>query len=118
MYRKFAAIALIAGGLSLGSCSTLTPGTVSTITSAFIKQVDAVVATVCRAVPEVTAIVTLVNSGIGLSVGGVATAFCQAFQSAVQVTPTTTPTASRRFGRRFRAGGAYMCAGSICGWRL
>ena len=115
MFRK-ASIALSLGAaLLLSSCAGLNPTSVGTITSAFIKEVDAVVLTICKAVPEVTAIVSLVNAGIGLSVGGVATAFCQSFATAV---PAPAP-AARRFGRRFGGStSSYMCAGSICGWRV
>lgn len=122
--HRLATVTVLASAILLSNCVTTTPGQVSSITTSFLTAVDQTVATVCQAVPEAAAIISLVNSGIGLSVGGVASAFCSAFANAV---PAPAPAAARlrakrfahRFGRRFGASNpTYMCAGAICGWRL
>lgn len=120
--RKLAIVAVAAAALSLSACNTLSPSTVSSLTTSFITAVEKTAATVCSAVPEVSAIITLVNSGIGQSVSGVASAFCAAFATAtpapVKAGRRAPPVMARRFGRRFGGGPTYECAGSICGWKL
>lgn len=120
MFRKLATATVLASGLLLSNCMTVSPTQVSSITTSFISAVDKAVAVGCAAVPEVSAIITLVNSGIGTSVAGVASAFCAAFSAAVPTKAShKAPVMARRFGRRFGAAGPiYACAGNICGWKL
>ena len=111
MLRKLAATAAVAATLTFGGCSTLTPTTVTSL----LQEVTAITRVACGAIPAATALITLINAGVGASAGALAAAFCQAFQSATPVGQSTV-SAARRLSAPAR--GIYMCAGTICGWRV
>jgi hypothetical protein len=110
MLRKLAATTVVAATLTFGGCSTLTPTNVTSL----LQEVAAITRVACKAVPAAAALVTLINAGVGAGAAALAAAFCSAFQSATPVTPPAA-SASRRFGA---SRSTYMCAGSICGWRV
>ena len=104
--RKMLLSLALAGGIALAGCSTTQVQQAET----FIGQVQADAALVCKFVPDVTTILSIVNSGIGQVVGAVVQAICNA----------VPPTASARYKALPRAGGggnAVQVSPGISGWR-
>lgn len=113
--KKLIVAATAAAAISLGSCSTITPGQVTTITQALLGEATVIAETVCAAVPTATALITLLNAGVAAEASALATAFCQAIQSAVPV--SSAASGALKSGRRYKV---YVCVpgSKICGYKL
>lgn len=108
--RKLLFVPLLASALVLAQCST----TQIQQAEAFIGQVQAYTAQVCKFIPTVATILAIVNSGIGSVVGAVGSAICNA----------VPPTASARFkalpklGAIFAGTAGTVNGVAITGWRV
>lgn len=110
-------IVISALALGLGACS---PSQVNSVTATLLHDVEQITVSLCRAVPEATAIISLVNAGIGQTANALATAFCASFQTAVATAPPpSTPAPKVAAGAVIESVPVYKCTPSkICGWQL
>ncbi len=107
MRRKILGVLTAAAvAMSTASCSTTQIGNIET----FIGQVQADAALVCKFVPTVATIISVVNAGIGQVVGAVVMAICNAV-------PPPTSAQYRALPLRSGGGAAIQVAPGIAGWR-
>jgi hypothetical protein len=104
--HKFLLGSVTAIAITVGGCSTTQTQQIET----FIGQVQADAALVCKFIPDVATIISLVNSGIGQIAGLVVQAVCNSIP----------PPASARYKAlplRSGGGAAVTVAPGISGWR-
>lgn len=117
MIRKFAIASLISVSMALSGCANLTPGSVSSVTTSLLQEVEQVVAVTCSAIPEAAAVISLLNAGVAGTAAALGLAFCNSF-AAAQPKPTPVPASMRLKARALglSASPQRYCAGNICGW--
>ncbi len=114
--RKILLATVLAGGLAACTATQVT-----SITTSLIDEADAIIVTSCNAYPEVTSLISLLNSGVAATANALAAAFCQAIQAAVPTPASSSAMPVALASRKKRLGLAapvHVCTtNGICGWR-
>ena len=107
---KFLTVGVVAGSLLLAQCSTTQVQQVET----FLGQVQAYTAQVCKFVPTIDTIISIVNSGVGQVVGAVGSAICNAVPPPASARFRALP----RLGAPFAGTAGTLNGVTINGWRV
>ena len=108
--RKLLTVGLVAGSLALAQCSTTQIQQVET----FLGQVQAYTAQVCKFVPTIDTIISIVNSGIGQVVGAVGSAICNSVPPAASARFKALP----KLGAPFAGRAGAVNGVAVNGWRV